>query len=254
MSAATLSPPELTAPERVRSVLVQAVSLSLGTDSQDYDLIGMHSVGPDGQITLYPKPDTPLALQVAAGPRGGLGAVLEFTDISATALRDRVRARVTLVGRLLVAERGAVAGAADSGPSDDELPGDGLKFEADLVTLTTAEGVQGVDLDAFVRAAPDPLAVEEAAMLTHLAEAHEDMVSGLVSLGGSRLPHGVLRTLPLALDRYGITLRCEYREGHCDLRLPFPDTARDAVEAGEQVRRLLAVPICPHRRQSSARP
>ncbi|RFU84648.1 DUF2470 domain-containing protein [Streptomyces triticagri] len=237
-AAADLDPPaELTAPERVRSVLAQAVSLSLGTDSQDYDLIGMHTVGPEGRITLHPDPDTPLALQVAAAPRVGLGAVLEFTDISATPLRDRVRARVTLIGRLR-----AVAAAGE------------LTFDVDLVTLSTAEGVQDVDPAELARTAPDPLAVEEAAMLTHLAEAHEDMVAGLFALGGSRLPHGVLRTLPLALDRHGITLRCEYREGHCDLRLPFPDTARDAVEAGEQVRRLLAVPICPHRRHSSTRP
>ncbi|MFF8606776.1 DUF2470 domain-containing protein [Streptomyces sp. NPDC015346] len=237
MSAATdITLPEQTAAERVRSVLARAVSLSLTTDGQDYDLIGMHSVGRKGRITLRPQPDSPLAAQVASAPRGSLAVLLEFTDIAPTALRDRVRARVTISGWL-----------APAGPeSRDEL-----RLDLARVTLRTAAGIQDVGLDAYALAAPDPLAVEEAAMLTHLADAHEDMVADLVVLAGSRLPHGVVRAMPLAVDRHGITVRCEYREGHCDLRLLFPAPARDAAEAGEQVRRLLTTPRCAHHRHAS---
>ncbi|MFD7325311.1 DUF2470 domain-containing protein [Streptomyces sp. NPDC059875] len=240
MSAATdTAPSEQAAAERVRSVLAGAVSLSLTTDRQCYDLIGMHSIGRNGRITLAAQPDSPLTAQVAAAPRGSLAALLEFTDIAPTALRDRVRARVTISGWL-----------AAAGPEDE----DGLRLDLARVTLRTSAGIQDIGLDAFTLAQPDPLAVEEAAMLTHLADAHEDMVADLVVLAGARLPYGVVRALPLAVDRHGITLRCEYREGHCDLRLPFPTEARNAAEAGEQVRRLLTTPRCSHHRHPSARP
>ncbi|MDI3402432.1 DUF2470 domain-containing protein [Streptomyces cavernicola] len=227
--------PEQSAAERVRSLLAQAVSLSLTTDGQEYDLIGMHSVDAKGRITLHPQGDTPLAAQIAGAPRGSLAALLEFTDIAPTALRDRVRARVTLSGWLAAAEDGT------------------LRLDLARVTLRTATGSHEVGLDEYALAEADPLAVEEAAMLTHLADAHGDMVVDLLLRSGSRLPHGVQRTLPLAVDRHGITLRCEYREGHCDLRLLFPTTATDAVAAGEQVRRLLTQPApsprCGHRPQ-----
>ncbi|MCT4351680.1 DUF2470 domain-containing protein [Streptomyces sp. Je 1-79] len=240
MNAATdTAPHESAAAERVRSVLARAVSLSLTTDARCYDLIGMHSIGRNGRITLTSQPDSPLEAQVAAAPDGSLAALLEFTDIAPTPLRDRVRARVTISGRLTPA-----------GPEGE----DGLRLDLARVTLRTAAGTQDVDLDRFALAEPDPLAVEEAAMLTHLADAHEDMVADLVALAGSRLPFGVVRALPLAVDRHAITLRCEYREGHCDLRLPFPVEARDATEAGEQVRRLLTTPSCAHHRHPSTRP
>lgn len=237
-AAADIAPSQPTAAECVRSVLARAVSLSLTTQGQDYDLIGMHSVGSKGLITLHPQADSPLTAQIEAAPRGSLAALLEFTDIAPTALRDRVRARVTISGWLT--------------PADPE-DGDALRLDLARVTLRTAAGTHDVGLDEFTLAEPDPLAVEEAAMLTHLADAHEEMVADLVALAGARLPHGVVRTMPLAVDRHGITLRCEYREGHCDLRLLFPATARDAAEAGEQVRRLLTTPRCAHHRRPSAR-
>ncbi|MFF9011784.1 DUF2470 domain-containing protein [Streptomyces sp. NPDC014870] len=243
MSAVTdTAPSEQAAAERVRSVLAQAVSLSLTTDGQCYDLIGMHTVGPAGRITLTAQADSPLTAQVAMAPHGSLAVLLEFTDIAPTPLRDRVRARVTISGWLTPAD-----------PAGSEREEGGLRLDLARVTLRTAAGAHEVSLDAYTLARPDALAVEEAAMLTHLADAHADMVADLVVLTGSRLPYGVVRALPLAVDRYGITLRCEYREGHCDLRIPFPVEARDAAEAGEQVRRILTTPSCSHHRHPSPR-
>lgn len=239
MSAVTdTAPSEQAAAERVRSLLAQAVSFSLTTDGQCYDLIGMHSVGRNGRITLAAQADSPLAAEVAAAPHGSLAVLLEFTDIAPTPLRDRVRARVTMSGWLTPAGPAGAHGG-DGGDGD-------LRLDLARVTLRTAAGTQEVSLDAFALAQPDPLAVEEAAMLTHLADAHGEMVADLVVLAGSRLPYGVVRALPLAVDRYAITLRCEYREGHCDLRIPFPTEARDAAEAGEQVRLILTTPRCAH--------
>ncbi|MFF3687040.1 DUF2470 domain-containing protein [Streptomyces sp. NPDC002187] len=231
--------PQPSAAERVRSTLARAASLSLTTHGQGYDLIGLHSVDPKGQITLHPQADSPLMAETACAPRGSLAALLEFTDIAPTAVRDRVRARVTVSGWLTPAD-------GDDGP---------LRLDTARVTLRTPAEVVDVGLDEMTLTEPDPLAIEEAAMLTHLADAHKDMVTGLLALAGPRMPRGMTRAVPLALDRHGITLRCEYTSGHYDLRFLFPVTARDAAEAGEQILQLLAAPgPCPHRRPSPRRP
>ncbi|MFG2334360.1 DUF2470 domain-containing protein [Streptomyces sp. NPDC048604] len=232
------APSEQTAAERVRSVLAQAESLSLTTEGQSYDLIGMLSVGPQGRIHLHPPADSPLAARIATAPFGGPAALLDFTDIAPTAMRDRVRSRVTLAGRLT--------------PAEPDAPGGPIRLEIARVTLRTAAGALDVALDAFALARPDALAVEEAAMLTHLADAHEDLVAELLLLAGPQVPPGVLRVAPLAVDRHGLTLRCEYELGHCDLRFLFAAPVRDGAEAGEQIRRLLTGRRCPHRHDADA--
>ncbi|GGS17128.1 hypothetical protein GCM10010252_65670 [Streptomyces aureoverticillatus] len=234
-SAEPSDPTEPTAAERVRSVIAGAESLSLTTDGQAYDLIGMHSVSRRGRITLHPQADSPLAAQMARAPRGSLAALLEFTDIAPTAVRARVRASVTVSGWLSPDRLGDVAGTATSTAT-------ALALDTARVTLRTSAETVEVGLDEMTLAAPDPLAAEEAAMLTHLADAHEDMVAGLVALSGPRVPHGFIRAVPLALDRHGITLRHEYPSGHCDLRLLFPTPARNAAEAGDRICRLLVTP------------
>ncbi|MEU8885182.1 DUF2470 domain-containing protein [Streptomyces hydrogenans] len=223
--------PQQTAAEQVRSVLARALSLSLTLGGQTYDLLGAHTVGARGRITLHPPADTPLTDHLALAPADALDARIDLTDIAPTALRDRVRARVTLAGRL-----------APATPGD---PGS-LRLDLARVVLRTGTGTHEVAPGAYTLAAPDPLALEEAALLTHLADAHADLVSELVDRAGSRLPHGVVRALPLAMDRHAVSLRCEYGEGHCDLRLLFPGEARDAAEAGDMVRRLLTAPRCAH--------
>ncbi|MFJ5845033.1 DUF2470 domain-containing protein [Streptomyces sp. NPDC092903] len=219
--------------ERVRTVLSRAASLSLTTTGQAYDLIGLHSVSTAGQVTLHPGPGSPLAREAADAPMGSLAALLQFTDIAPAPLRDRVRARVTVSGWLAPETGGA------------------LRLDSARVSLWTPAGATDVGLDEFALAEPDPLAAEEADMLTHLADSHEELMADLLGLAGSRLPHGMVRSLPLALDRHGITLRCEYESGHCDLQLLFPALARDATDAGEQIRRLLTAPrSCAHQHHS----
>ncbi|MFF1925960.1 DUF2470 domain-containing protein [Streptomyces sp. NPDC058221] len=231
--ATTTGPTGPTDAELVRTVLSRATSLSLTTTGQTYDLIGLHSVSAQGQITLHPRPDTPLAQQAADAPLGSLAALLEFTDIAPTPLRDRVRARVTVSGWLTPAGGGA------------------LRLDTARVSLRTPAGATDVALDEMALAEPDPLAFEEAAMLTHMADSHEELMHDLLGLAGSRLPHGIIRSLPLALDRHGITLRCEYESGHCDLQLLFPGIARDATDAGERIRQLLTAPRnCAHQHHS----
>ncbi|MFD0026100.1 DUF2470 domain-containing protein [Streptomyces sp. NPDC058382] len=219
--------------EQVRTVLSRATSLSLTTTGQTYDLIGLHSVSDKGQVTLHPHADSPLAQQAAEAPLGSLAALLEFTDIAPSPLRDRVRARVTVSGWLA--------------PADDGT----LRLDMARISLRTTGGTRAVGLDEFALAEPDPLAFEEAAMLTHMVDSHEELTHELLGLAGPRLPHGMIRSLPLALDRHGITLRCEYESGHFDLQLLFPAFARDATDAGDLIRQLLTAPReCAHRHHS----
>ncbi|MFJ1567979.1 DUF2470 domain-containing protein [Streptomyces erythrochromogenes] len=179
---------------------------------------------------------------MACAPRGALAALMEFTDIAPVAVRDRVRARVTLSGRLTRSRQDAATDDVD------------LRLDAARVTLATQEVTVKVALDELVLARPDPLAIDEGSLLTHLTDAHQDAVTRLTRLAEPWLLHGAVRVLPLAVDRYGITLRCEYARNQRDLRLPFPAPVSEASEVGEQIRLLLAAAqACPRRRHPPAR-
>ncbi|OAH12828.1 DUF2470 domain-containing protein [Streptomyces jeddahensis] len=245
MKPTTASVTEPTAAERIRSVLARAGSLTLTTDGHRYDLVGLHHVDGTGQVRLRLPADSPLVARAVCAPRGALAALLEFTDVSPTSVRARVRAKVTLSGWL------ALTDDAEDGAGD----GSSLRLDLARATLEAGADMVVVGLDELVLAEADPLAVEEAALLTHLVDAHEDMVARLAQLAGPRLLQGVVRVQPVALDRYGITLRCEYARGHGDLRLVFPEPVRDPAQAGDGIHSLLAAAqACPHRRRTSPRP
>ncbi|GAA2488053.1 DUF2470 domain-containing protein [Streptomyces gobitricini] len=238
-------PPEPSSAERVRSVLSAARSLTVTTDGYRCDLVGAHTLDERGRLTLRLSADCHLAAAVACAPRGDLAAMLQFTDVAPTAVRDRVRARVTLSGWL-------TRGGADTGAGD----GVALRLDTVRATLDTGEGAEGVGLDELVLAGADPLAGHEAALLLHLTDEHPDAVARLARLVEPRQLHGVRRVVPVGLDRYGITLRLEHARAHDDVRLPFAVPLREAAEFGDRVRTLLAAAhTCPRRRRSlRARP
>ncbi|MET9429173.1 MULTISPECIES: DUF2470 domain-containing protein [unclassified Streptomyces] len=234
---------EPTPAERVRSVLAAATSLTVTTDGHSCSLMDVHHVDDRGRLGLRLPAGSCLAGRAAAAPRGGLAALVEFTDIAPTAVRERVRARVTLSGWLT-----PVAPAPDA----DTV---GLRLDAARATLETAEGVLHVGLDEIVLTAPDPLATHEPAMLIHLADSHPEAVERLTRLIDPHRLQGVVRVLPLALDRYALTLRLEHPRGHHDVRLPFPRPMRNADEAGDRLQELLATArACSHRRRMFQRP
>ncbi|GGU28838.1 DUF2470 domain-containing protein [Streptomyces lavendofoliae] len=272
-------PPGPSGAERVRSVLTAARSLTVTTDGYRCDLVGAHALDDRGRLTLRLPGDCHLAAAVACAPRGDLAAMLQFTDVAPTAVRDRVRARVTLSGWLTDAgaddavSGGAVGvrgtkgtrargiggdrargagGAGDAGDAGDHV---GLRLDTVRATLDTGAGPEGVGLDELVLAGADPLAGHEAALLIHLTDGHPDAVARLARLVEPRHLHGVRRVVPVALDRYGITLRLERARAHDDVRLPFAVPLRDAAEFGDRVQALLAAArACPRRRSLHTRP
>ncbi|MFF8831878.1 DUF2470 domain-containing protein [Streptomyces sp. NPDC015131] len=233
-------PSEPSPAERVRSVLSAARSLTVTTDGYSCDLAGAHSLDARGRLTLRLPDYCRLAAAVACAPRGDLAAMLQFTDVTPTSVRDRVRARVTLSGWL----------THEDGARGTE---DGLVLRLDPVraTLDTGDGAYGVGLDELVLAEADPLAGHEAALLLHLTDDHPDAVAHLTRLVEPRHLHGVRRVVPVGIDRYGVTLRLEHARAHADVRLPFRAPLRRAADFGDRIQALLAAAhACPRRRRS----
>ncbi|MGW8994171.1 DUF2470 domain-containing protein [Streptomyces zhihengii] len=217
--------------ERVRSVIAAAPSLSLTADDRCYDLVDMHSVDRKGRLLLHAPADSPLAAQAAHAPRGDLAALLEFTDIAPTGVRDRVRAKVTLAGRLV--------------PCDARAGAKTLVLGLDLARagIERRGRVEHVDPEDLARARPDVLAAHETSMLLHLTDDHQDVVDRLALLTDPAVRQGALRVRPLALDRFGIVLRLEHAGGgHTDTRIAFPGPVRDTEDVGRQIDRLLRRP------------
>ncbi|MEU3601525.1 DUF2470 domain-containing protein [Streptomyces sp. NPDC006798] len=212
---------EPTSAERIRTILTAADSMTVVTDEGRTEVSRLGGTGGTEHIHLHPAP----ADGGPAGP-GSVPATLEFTDIAPTPVRDRVRARVLLAGRLL--------------PPGEHRGSDGSRcMEFGRAVLDRAGERTPVGLWELMEAESDPLATCEAGMLTHMTDDHGDLVELLLRLVRPSRPAAVRRTLPLAMDRYGITLRLEYAEGHEDARLAFPTPVRDPDQAGERVRALL---------------
>lgn len=150
---------------------------------------------------------------------------VELTDIAPTPVRDRLRARVTLTG-LVAAPYGA-------GTSESTC------MQLGQAVLEDAGGRTYVPLSQLETAATDPLASCEAAMLHHLVADHPDLVTRLLRLADPGLKRDLVRALPLAIDRYGITLRLEHATTQHDVRLPFPTAVTDVDQVGPQIHAVL---------------
>lgn len=176
-----------------------------------------------GEVVLHLPADCEPAVNITGSADTSVPTVLEFTDVAPTAVRSRVRARLTLARQLSARpHRGCECAVGVLTP--------------DLITLDASDSVLVVHPEAFAAAEADPLAVYEADLLVHLADAHADLVTGLTRLVQPAALDQAARVLPSAMDRNGITLRLERAQGHTDVRLPFPSRLDDASAAGEYVR------------------
>ncbi|GAA2296371.1 DUF2470 domain-containing protein [Streptomyces kunmingensis] len=206
---------------RARSVLAAAWTCGVTTDVGQDDLVGAHRVAEDGTVRIAPPPDSVLAAAVLCSPHGRPTTLLEFADAAPVPVRDRVRARLWLSGELV--------------PDEEEMVLRPLR-----AVLQTRTERLGIDLDELAAAAPDPLALAEPRLLTHLAEAHPEAVEQLTLLIAPDSLHGVVRVQPLAVDRHGLTLRLERARGQADVRIPFHSPADDLTALTERMHCLLA--------------
>ncbi|EHN78341.1 hypothetical protein SMCF_2127 [Streptomyces coelicoflavus ZG0656] len=209
------------AAEQARSVLAAAWSCAVTAEGGREELVGAHTVTDDGRVLLHVPEDSALLAAALCAPRGEPSAVLEFADVAPVPVRSRIRARLWLAGRLAV-EDGHLA------------------FRPTRAVLRRPSGAVVVDVDEFTAAAPDPLTLAEARLLTHLADCHDDAVQRLTRLVDPDSLHGAVRVRPLAVDRHGLTLRIERVSDHGDVRLPFHAPADEIAQLTERVHVLLA--------------
>ncbi|MFD8804704.1 DUF2470 domain-containing protein [Streptomyces sp. NPDC059597] len=215
------------AAERARSVLAAAWSCAVTAESVREEYVGAHSVTEDGGVLLDVPEDSALHTAALCAPRGEPGAVLEFADVAPVPVRRRIRARLWIAGRL----------SRDAGA---------LRFRPARVVLRLPSGTQAVGLDEFAAARPDPLALAEAQLLTHLADAHPDAVERLTRLMRPESLHAATRVVPVAVDRHGLTLRIERTRAHGDVRLAFHAPADDVSQLTERMHALLSqAAACP---------
>lgn len=228
MGVRHISTPVPTAAARARSMLATAWSCAVTTEVGRDDLVGAHSVTAEGALRFHPPQDSALAAAVICAPHGEPNTLVEFADAAPVPVRDRIRARLWLSGSLTP-------------------DGDDLFFEPVCAVLQESGERTGIDLVDFTAADADPLAAAESRLLTHLADAHPDAVEQLTRLISPDSLHGVVRVRPLAIDRYGLTLRLERSRGQADVRLAFHAPVEDLGQVTERMHTLLAKARCARR-------
>ncbi|MEU6242050.1 DUF2470 domain-containing protein [Streptomyces sp. NPDC047024] len=216
------------AAERARSVLAAAWSCAVTAEGAREEYVGAHSVTEDGGVLLDVPEDSALRTAALCAPRGEPSAVLEFADVAPVPVRQRIRARLWIAGWL----------SQGSGS---------LHFRPTRVVLRLPSCAQVVGLEEFAAARPDPLALAEAQLLTHLADSHPDAVERLTRLVRPESLHAATRVAPVAVDRHGLTLRIERTRAHGDVRLAFHTPADDVSQLTERMHALLtqAAAACP---------
>ncbi|MEU9866193.1 DUF2470 domain-containing protein [Streptomyces sp. NPDC047971] len=207
--------------ERLRTIITMAHSMTVITDGHEQEVYSLNGAGVMGRVHLHAPSDA-----LSPGHRRPRAPIrLELTDVAPTAVRDRLRARVTLSG--------LVAATYDSEAAESAC------MELGQAVLEDAQGRSYVTLEELQAAEDDPLATCEAGMLTHLVAGHPELIPKLLRLVEPGTKQELVRALPLAIDRYGITLRLEYPMTQRDVRLPFPTPVTHLDQTGLQIHALL---------------
>lgn len=153
--------------------------------------------------------------------------MVQLTELSPVSTRERVRARVSLGGRLTPVSLPGAQGAVT------------LRIDVSEVTLQEDGPRECVPVEQYRAAEPDPLLLGAAEQLQHLAAHHPEAVEVLTRLCSAHALIGVTRVTPVALDRYGIVLRVERLRGHRDVRLSFRERVASGAAAAVEMRHLL---------------
>lgn len=231
------SMPQPSAVERVRSACVRANHAMLAVEPYDPIPTTVHLLRACGDVVMAVPMHEPLPANTTA--------MLEVTDRAPVPLREPVRSLVWLSGTLqtvpAVAQRRLADQVAIEHPHlallDVGFTTVLVRLVLDSVVVADTNGAEPVDVDALRRGEPDPFWEMEAAWLQHLDLDHPEAVASLARKIPAAVRHG--RPRPLALDRYGITLRMERHDGDADVRLPFEHPADDVESLSRAVRTLV---------------
>ncbi|WP_280502913.1 DUF2470 domain-containing protein [Nocardia farcinica] len=242
----TLAP---SAAERVRSACAHAETSVLALPGIDPTPTTVHHLRRCGDAVIaVPTGSVAAALVANHGPAGA-AAVLELTDHAPLPLREPVRALVWLRGVVRAvpetAQRALAGAVAEEYPHPQLLDvGHGatlLRLVVGTAVVADATGAESVPAAQVRTAAPDPFCQLEAAWLQHLDADHPDILAQLARKLPPRLRTGDVH--PLAIDRYGLTLRVEGHDGDHDVRLPFSAPVDDVESLSRAVRTLAGCPF-----------
>lgn len=244
MSLATIPGP--TTAERIRSACARPGSALVAIEGVEPEATGLHHLLADGAFAIT----VPVrGLAAATVTAAGVPAMLELTDYAPLPLREPVRSLVWIRGRLHRVPAGAVRGLLDLVAAEQPDPAllrvgsehTLLRLEAESVVVADATGAESIGVTALLQAQPDPFCALETCWLRHIDADHRDVVARLAS----RLPASLRcgRVRPLGLDRYGVRLRVEGRDGDHDVRLPFTRPVDDVQGLNQAIRVLMGCPF-----------
>jgi hypothetical protein len=226
---------------RARGVVACSVSARLTTDVGQVDLLGGHAVLDDGRLVVHVADHGAVARAVASASE--VRARLLMVDIAPVAMRGRERARLVVVGTLVLAGPEDAAAAwhqLDPHAVDGPVGAVALELVPAVIVLTDDAGQHAIDVDAFVAAEPDPLVGSEAALLQHLAHAHPTSVQLLARAAGHSVGGGAA-IVPLRLTARDITLRVHDEDGHHDLVIAFARPVDDPARADRAIAELIGL-------------
>ncbi|MGV9413474.1 DUF2470 domain-containing protein [Nocardia sp. NPDC003693] len=239
-----------TTAERVHSACAHADSAVLALPGLDPVPTSVHLLRQCGDIVIaVPTYSVAAQLVVGSGTTGS-PAVLELTDHAPLPLREPVRALVWLRGWVHTvpanAQRALASAVAEDHPHPSLLDvghtASLLRLVVDSAVVADTTGADSVGREELRHTRPDPFVGMEAAWLQHLHADHADVIDRLAR----HLPPGLRRGAlvhPLAIDRYGVTLRVEGTESDHDIRLPFAAPADDVESLSRAVQALAANPF-----------
>jgi hypothetical protein len=250
-----------TTAERIRSACVRAGGALLAFEAapagEDPVPTPVHHLLSDGSFAVATPVDRP---RPTGGGPSGCQALLELTDYAPLPVREPVRSLVWVRGRLepvpaadvtqtldlIAAERPSPALLQVETPrsrpaAPDETRYALMRLEVASVVVTDATGAEPISVTALLDARPDPFCEIESALLWHMATAHNDVVTRLVSRLPAPLRRG--RVHPLGLDRYGVRFRIEDADGDHDIRLPFHKPVDDMTGLSQAIRVLMGCPF-----------
>ncbi|WUI01122.1 DUF2470 domain-containing protein [Spirillospora sp. NBC_00431] len=244
-----------TAAERVRTLAYGIADGVLVAPGVPYAPVPAYTTDRDGRPLLLVQSASPVVAGVRNPPDAvdDVPATLRISDVAPVTLADRVRGRAWLHGWLSEVPEAELRAAAlrlshahpraellDLGAErDGRREWTVLALEIAQVEIDDAWGSATLEPEEYAAAAPDPFVAIESGILEHLDSCHRDELTGLLP---ASVPPGPVR--PLALDRYGMWLRCSAppSEAHTsfDLRLPFAEPVSDLHGLRGVYRRLFA--------------
>ncbi|WP_433338860.1 DUF2470 domain-containing protein [Spirillospora sp. CA-294931] len=249
-----------TAGERARTLAYGVADGVLAVPGVPYAPVSAHATDEDGRPLLL----VPAESAAVAALRGesDLPATLRISDVAPVALPDRVRGRAWMHGWVaeVAAERRGEAALRISRlhPRPELLDlGDAwtiLVLEVAEIEIEDAWGCATLEPEEYQAAVPDPFVAIEAGMLTHLDTCHRgelaQLLKGLRAVADEATRERIGRpgagpvVRPLALDRYGMWLRCSdappAEPDPFDLRVVFSEPVRDIHGLRCVYRRLFA--------------